>query len=89
LDLTSAWRRLPAPATSRLPSSNRRLVIVERDRLALDVPFERIRRVQFDRDEGVSDGSILLFRDRQHLRLVLGVFRDDHERRWTIPLDVA
>jgi hypothetical protein len=31
-----------------LAVSDRRLVIVERDRLALDVPFERVRRVQFD-----------------------------------------
>src|SRR6202043_3338289 len=41
-----------------------------------------------DRDEGVGDGSILLLRDRQDLRLVLGVLRDDHEGRWTITLDV-
>ena len=43
--------RLEAAARARdvaLAVSDRRLVIVERDRLALDVPFERIRRVQFD-----------------------------------------
>jgi hypothetical protein len=43
--------RLEAAARARdvaLAVSNRRLVIVERDRLALDVSFERIRRVQFD-----------------------------------------
>jgi len=46
-----ADERLEAAARARdvaLAVSNRRLVIVERDRLALDVPFERIRRVQFD-----------------------------------------
>jgi hypothetical protein len=43
--------RLEAAARARdvaLAVSDRRLVIMERDRLALDVPFERIRRVQFD-----------------------------------------
>lgn len=43
--------RLEAAARARdaaLAVSDRRLVIVAGDRLALDVPFERIRRVQFD-----------------------------------------
>jgi hypothetical protein len=42
---------LEAAARARdaaLAVSDRRLVIVNGDRLALDVPFERIRRVQFD-----------------------------------------